>query len=100
MGIPKLNKLLLEKCNNTDFIRKIHLKELEGKTIVIDTSIYLYKFSAQNRLIENFYLLISLFLHNNITPLFVFDGKPPPEKKNYYKNAKLIKRPLNLNIIN
>lgn len=92
MGIPKLNKLLLEKCNNTDFIRKIHLKELEGKTIVIDTSIYLYKFSAQNRLIENFYLLISLFLYNNITPLFVFDGKPPPEKKELLQKRKINKK--------
>lgn len=92
MGIPKLNKLLLEKCSNTDFIRKIHLKDLEGKTIVIDTSIYLYKFSAQNRLVENFYLLISLFLHNNITPLFVFDGKPPPEKKELLQKRKINKK--------
>ena len=62
MGIPKLNKLLLEKCENTELIKKINLHELSGKTIAIDTSIYLYKFSAQERLIENFYLLIALFL--------------------------------------
>ena len=44
MGIPKLNKLLLEKCENTELIKKINLHELSGKTIAIDTSIYLYKF--------------------------------------------------------
>ena len=66
MGIPKLNKLLLEKCENTELIKKINLHELNGKTIAVDTSIYLYKFSAQERLIENFYLLISLFINYNI----------------------------------
>ena len=92
MGIPKLNKLLLEKCNETNHIHKMHLKELSGKTIVIDTSIYLYKFSLQNRLIENFYLLISLFNYYNIVPVFIFDGKPPPEKKDLLDKRKINKK--------
>jgi len=91
MGIPKLNKLLLEKCENTELIKKINLNELSGKTIAIDTSIYLYKFSAQERLIENFYLLISIFTNHNITPLFVFDGKPPPEKAELLQKRKINK---------
>jgi len=80
MGIHNLNKLLMEKCNKEN-IRKMHLSELKGKTIAVDTSIYLYKFMADNTLTEHFYLMISLFRHYNIVPIFVFDGKPPKEKR-------------------
>jgi flap endonuclease-1 len=80
MGIHNLNKLLLDKCKKTN-IRKTHLSELSGKTIAIDTSIYLYKFMADNTLTEHFYLMISLFRNYNIVPIFVFDGKPPKAKR-------------------
>jgi flap endonuclease-1 len=80
MGIHNLNKFLMEKCKKAN-IRKTHLSDLSGKTIAIDTSIYLYKFMADNTLIEHFYLMISLFRHYNIVPIFVFDGKPPKAKR-------------------
>jgi flap endonuclease-1 len=80
MGIHNLNKFLLDKCKKTN-IRKTHLSELSGKTIAIDTSIYLYKFMADNTLTEHFYLMISLFRKYNIVPIFVFDGKPPKAKR-------------------
>ena len=48
---------------------------------MIDTSIYLYKFIADNSLLENMYLFISIMKKYNIEPIFIFDGKPPPEKK-------------------
>lgn len=70
----------MEKCKKPN-IRKTHLSELSGKTIAIDTSIYLYKFMADNTLTEHFYLMISLFRNYNIVPIFVFDGKPPKEKR-------------------
>jgi len=54
--------------------------ELSGRTIVIDASIYLYKFKGDGGLIEGIFQLISLFKYYNIIPVFVFDGKPPPEK--------------------
>ena len=79
MGIPNLNKYLKKKCK--DAITKYQLCDLENKTIVIDSSIYLYKFAGQNKLIENFYAMISLLLYHKIIPIFVFDGKPPMEKK-------------------
>jgi hypothetical protein len=79
MGIPYLNRFILEKCpQNT--VHKIHLNELAGKTLVIDTSIYLYKYVGTGALLEQMYLMISIMLHYNITPIFVFDGKPPQEK--------------------
>ena len=90
MGIPNLNKLFIEKCN--DHINKTHLSKYKGKTIVIDTSIYLYKFAGQEKLVENFYLLVSILKFYNICPIFVFDGKPPDEKKELLKKRKLNKQ--------
>jgi len=78
MGIQNLNRFLRKEC--PDSIRMMPILELSGKKIVIDISIYLYKFEAENALIENMYLMLSIFHYYNIIPLFVFDGKPPAEK--------------------
>jgi 5'-3' exonuclease len=91
MGIHNLNKFLTNKCSD-EAIYKVHLSSLKNKIIVIDTSIYMYKFLGQNKLIENFYLLVSILLHYKITPVFVFDGKPPPEKMNILKQRKQMKK--------
>jgi len=80
MGIKSLNRFLRDNCTKKS-TRKIHIKHYTNKAIAIDTSIYLYKFISDNALLENMYLLISIFKTYNITPIFIFDGKPPPEKK-------------------
>jgi 5'-3' exonuclease len=81
MGIKHLNRYLMENCSSSNAIQKIHLSDLANKTVLIDTSIYLYKFIEKNTLLENIYLMISIFKHYSIIPVFVFDGKPPTEKK-------------------
>jgi 5'-3' exonuclease len=91
MGIQYLNRFLIDNCSKSS-IRKVHLRELKHKTVVIDTSIYIYKFIAENKLIENTYLLISLFRHYSITPIFVFDGRPPREKRDLLNQRKLQKQ--------
>jgi hypothetical protein len=78
----------MENCG-AQSIYKTSLRQFANKTLVIDTSIYLYKFAEKNAVAENMYLMISVFRQHNITPVFIFDGKPPPEKK-----ALLIKRKL------
>jgi flap endonuclease-1 len=78
MGIPKLNKLLMERCPNA--IEKIHLETLLNKKIAVDISIYLYKFIADGDYMEHLYLFLSIFKYYCIVPIFIFDGKPPPEK--------------------
>lgn len=78
MGIPKLNKLLLERCPNA--IEKIHLETLLNKKIAVDISIYLYKFIVDGEYMEHLYLFLSVFKYYCIVPIFIFDGKPPPEK--------------------
>jgi 5'-3' exonuclease len=90
MGIKDLNRYFRSVSSNTS-IQATHLSQLSGKRIAIDTSIYLYKFSGEGTLMESFYSMITIFRYYNITPLFVFDGKPPKFFR-YYKKIKRIKR--------
>jgi flap endonuclease-1 len=86
MGIRALNKFLQAKCKSS--ITSIPLSELSGKKIAVDISIYLYKYISENALLENLYLMISLFRTNNIIPIFIFDGKPPAEKNETIASRK------------
>ena len=86
MGIKYLNRFLQDNCK--DSIKKISLYELSGKKVVIDTSIYMYRYLGEDALLENMYLMISILRLYNIIPLFVFDGKPPKEKEHLLKERK------------
>lgn len=79
MGIKHLNRFLREEAQ--DCIKFISLAELSGKKIAVDISIYMYKYASEGTLLENMYLMLSTMIHYNIVPVFIFDGKPPPEKK-------------------
>lgn len=79
MGIRYLNKFFKEHAPNA--IKYINLGELSGKKVAIDISIYMYKYAAEGTLIENMYLMLAVFKHYNIVPIFIFDGKPPAEKR-------------------
>lgn len=79
MGVRLLNTFLQSRCQ--DVTKKINLQDLRNKRIVVDASIYMYRFSAADALIENTYMLCSLFRHYGIRPLFVFDGKGRREEK-------------------
>ena len=78
MGIQHLNQFL--KKNAASGIRIMSFKDLSGKKIAVDTYIYMYRYAIEGNLIECMYTLLSLFRYYNITPIFIFDGKPPPEK--------------------
>lgn len=86
MGIRYLNRFL--KDNASPSINLCNLAELSGKKIAVDISIYMYRFASDNTLIENIYLMLSVFRHYNIIPIFVFDGKPPPEKRELLQKRK------------
>ena len=79
MGIHLLTTFLRNLRENGSY--KTSLRNLSGKRIVIDASIYLYRFKAMDALIENIYLLCTLFRVNNISALFVFDGKSMKNKE-------------------
>lgn len=90
MGIKNLNKFIRDNCSNS--IKSINLMDLKNKIIVIDISIYMYKYKKEDSLIENIYLMLSIFKHYNINAVFIFDGKPPDEKKDILVKRKLLKR--------
>lgn len=57
------------------------MSELQGKSIAVDISIYIYKYHSEESLLENIYLMMMLFRNYGIIPVFVFDGKSPAEKR-------------------
>jgi len=79
MGIKHLNRFLKENASNS--MKLINVSELSGKKIAVDISIYMYRYASDNNLIENIYLMLAVFRYYNIIPIFIFDGKPPIEKK-------------------
>jgi flap endonuclease-1 len=79
MGIKNLNQFLRTECSGA--IKTVGLNDLSGKTVVVDASIFMYRFVADNALIENMYSMMSFFKINNVTAVFIFDGKPPEEKR-------------------
>ena len=86
MGIKYLNSFLRENCSNS--IKCMPVMELSGKKIAVDISIYLYKYEGDGTLIENMYLMMAIFRYYNIVPIFIFDGKPPTEKKELLQKRK------------
>ena len=91
MGIKNLNQFLLKTCSR-DAIKKIHFESLQRKVIVIDISIYLYKFIADGNYMEHLYTILAIFKYYIITPIFIFDGKPPPEKWDLIKKRNWEKK--------
>jgi len=98
MGIKELNQFLLTKCSKSA-IHKIQFNELIHKTIVIDISIYLYKFMTNGNFMEHLYTFLSLFKYYVITPIFIFDGKPPPEKWALLKKRRWEKKDAEIRLL-
>jgi flap endonuclease-1 len=97
MGINGLNTFLKEKTPES--IREVHLCEFADSKVAIDTSIYFYKFLYRNdRYIEGFFQQIYKLMNNNILPIYIFDGIPPPEKKEIIDQRKEKKILLNKTI--
>jgi flap endonuclease-1 len=90
MGIKHLNQFL--KDNAGESIKFISISILSGKKIAVDISIYMYKYASEGTLIENIYLMLSVFRYYNIIPIFIFDGKPPTEKKELLQKRRQNKK--------
>jgi len=86
MGIKNLTSII--KHNAPQGIAKVHLSEYRGRVIAIDTSIYMYKYMYNGNYLDGFVKQILRLFRNNITPLYIFDGKPPDEKKEILKDRK------------
>jgi len=87
MGIRGLNSLIKKVC--PECISTNDISKYSGKTFAIDASILLYKYrhvsnlndSCVNSHISGFLYRVRYYLNNKITPVFIFDGVPPEEKK-------------------
>ncbi len=108
MGIKKMIKFL--NLNYPDVIKKVNEDDLKGKVIAIDISILLYQvviairnsgadmFNNQGEISSH---ILGLFnktynlLKMGITPIYVFDGKPPQFKLNTINNRKESKQKAN-----
>lgn len=90
MGIKSLNQFVKRECPGA--IKTVTFADLSGKTVVVDASIYMYRFAADQALLENMYSMITLFQMRGIVPVFIFDGKPPDEKRHILNQRNRLKR--------
>ena len=83
MGISGLKKIIKEYSK--DSLTEINTYTIANTKIAIDSSILLYKFryiyQSDKFHIIGFLNTIVNLRSNNITPVFVFDGKPPDAKR-------------------
>tara|TARA_B110000977_G_scaffold201369_1_gene295621 strand:+ start:3767 stop:4756 length:990 start_codon:yes stop_codon:yes gene_type:complete len=94
MGIHSLTKLISLKSPNS--IEHVDLFSFKGKRVAIDTSIFIYKSLINVRykgdylrnkngdIMSHIYGLFNKIVtlkSYGITPVFIFDGKPPEEKQ-------------------
>jgi len=86
MGIKNLNTFLQK--NASQGIKEDDISSLQGKSLAIDTSIFLYKFMYSGRFIDNFLSQVSHLRSFNITPIYIFDGAPPKEKQEILNQRK------------
>lgn len=79
MGIKNLGSLLKE---HEYVMEETSLEEFEYTHVAIDTSLYMFKFrlTQEEQWLRSFVDMVALFRRNGVHPVFVFDGKAPPEK--------------------
>ena len=101
MGIKYLTRLLKENAPSS--ITHEQLYHLSGKMVAIDTSLFMYQYlmnirrngelmkNSNGKVISHIYGMffkIANYLSLNITPIFIFDGKPPDAKSDVIKERK------------
>tara|TARA_B100000700_G_scaffold31265_1_gene29999 strand:+ start:310 stop:1374 length:1065 start_codon:yes stop_codon:yes gene_type:complete len=97
MGINGLTSLLKKVSPNSIKVKKLY--DYTGKTIAIDTSLFMHKFMySYGNLISGFFDQIYHLRRRGITPIYIFDGKPPVEKDKVLKCRKNAKEKLNTRI--
>lgn len=97
MGIKSLNAFIKKHAYNG--IKDISISDLQNKTIAVDTSIFMYKFMYSHRFIDNFIQQLFHLKSFNIKPIYIFDGKPPEEKKEVLDSRKENKEKISNKII-
>lgn len=80
MGIKNLNKLLTDVCPHVFRVEDMDIFSFQK--IAVDASLYIYKYKVifGNKIVDAYIDLIVRLREKKIHPVFVFDGKHPPEK--------------------
>lgn len=102
MGVKRLNSFIINNkyANIYDSIKKF-VKNNKNMVAGIDVLLFAHKYKySYDNIVYGFWLLCTKLLSNGITPLCIFDGKPPIEKKDVllkrsHRKAKL-KNKLNM----
>lgn len=99
MGVKGLSKFIKEHIPNA--INKRKLSELSDSVVAIDTNYYIYKYTiSTDDFIKKFasqYLHLTSF---GIRPIYVFDGKPPSEKRRVIEKRKKVNLKKNIEVTN
>lgn len=85
MGIRGLERIIKEnQSSDCNSIEVKSLKDFSGKYVCIDTSEFIVRslIKDKNYHVSGILNLLEKCLRNNVIPCFVFDGKPPKEKRN------------------
>jgi len=97
MGIKSLTQIIKREAQ--DSIIHDNLYKLSGKKVAVDASLIIYQQLLRHQLLRNkngeitnhitglFYKMIN-YLSLNIEPIFIFDGKPPIQKKDCVDERK------------
>ena len=93
MGVKNLSKIIEKFCPH--IIKKTKIEEYKGKYLGIDASIYFYKFlyvsnkyNKPNYYLHLFFQQIINMIKNQITPIYIFDGKAPDAKLDEQEKRK------------
>ena len=82
MGITSLDTI----CGI--YSSKFSLYKLRNSTVCVDIFELIYRSKINGgSSVSGIFNFIEKLLKNNIAPVFVFDGKPPDEKKGGFKKA-------------
>ena len=94
MGIKGLIKLIKKYSKNG--VKQAKLSDYHNGVLFVDTSIYMYAYTHKykNPMIGFVNQILSLTSHQ-ITPIYVFDGAPPKEKKELLQQRSITKQQQN-----
>lgn len=96
MGIKSLNTLISKYSN---YEERKSLSNYSGLTFAIDTNLYIYKYLyGKNNHIDGIFFMINKLKKFNINSIFVFDGKPPEEKKDKIESRRFVRNKLELRV--
>lgn len=94
MGIKGLCQFLRKR--DASLFVNVPLSKFGGSRFAVDASVYLYKFISMDnkqkgKWIDMFISFILWIRKNNIRPIFIFDGTPPPQKERTQQERRAVR---------